>query len=326
MASQATEVRDFIESNWGTGPPLDDRLSKVPLDNMKEIVRFFDRDQVYGNEWTKAVVVRKINDTMDEDRTIAPTYIETIDKYVFTLYYRVIDVQEISYSEALEDVEEMGRELQRILKLMWDPNNQIGPYMNARYYWVKEDLTNGAQPDLRRTLYLSLSVVESDNDEVYSGFGSGLILDAGETIGDDPPAQDYSYTEVSQVNISEGFETIPYLTKDSSTNGYGVPYLSRGIFRGAFTMVTQAVRSDIEGSTTDKISQMYLMQLQSPLIGQHATLVLLHSNTNTENPVNTMTTKSFVKVTRVEKISSVTDLLQYRITGSLTKPSEYSFA
>ena len=325
MASQATEIRDFIEVNWGTGPPLNDRLSKVPLDNMKEIVRFYDRAQVPGNEWTKAVTIEKINDMMDEDKDVEPTITLTADKYEITVLYRVVDVQEISYSEALEDIENMAREVQRIIKLIYDPVNSIGPYMTASYHWVQEDHTDSNQPDLRRRLFLSLAVLESESDEVYNGFGGMLVIDAGETEGDNPPAGDYEYTEVYQVTITEGFETISYLTKDVVTNGAGVPYLSRGIFRGQFSLITQAKRSDIEGNTTDKISQIYKMQTQAPLIGQHAKAVLLHSVTNNESPVSTFTTKSFVKITQIQKYSSVTDLVKYTITGTLYKPSEYIF-
>lgn len=320
MVSQATEIRDLIEAEWS----LTGRLSKTPADNMKEIVRFFDRAQVEGNEWTKAVVVKKINDEMDEDREIAPTYIQTTDKYEIEMHYRVVDVQEISYSEALSDVEEMARETQRIIKTVYDPVNAIGPYMMASYSWDEVDHRDSNQPELIRILYLSLAVMESDSEEVYSGFNATLVMDAGDTIGDNPPAGDWEYSEVFQVNISEGFETIPYLTKDI-TNGRGVPYFSRGLFRGELTFLTQAKRSDIEGTTTDKLSQIYKMQEQSPQIGQHAKAVLLHSNINTESPVSTMTTKSFVKVTQVEKISEVTDLLKYRVTGTLYKPSEYIF-
>ncbi len=320
MPSQATEIRDLIEAEWS----LTGRLSKVPLENMKEIVRFFDRAQVEGNEWVKAIVVKKINDSMDEDKSIEPTFINTTDKYEFEVRYRVVDVQEISYSEALEDVEEMAREMQRIIKTVFDPANAIGPYMTAEYRWGETDWRAGAQPELIRKLYLAFSVMESDSVEVYSGFNGMLIYDNSESQGDNPPAGQYEYTEVFQVNISEGFETIPYLTKDI-TNGRGVPYLSRGIFRGQFSAITQAKQSDFEGTTDDKIPNMYTMQSNPPLIGQHSKAVMLHSNTNTNTPQSTMTTKSFLKVSRVEKVSSVNDLLQYRITGDLYKPSEYIF-
>ncbi len=321
MVSQATEIRDIIETDWS----LTGRLSKVPLDNMKEIVRFFDRDQVLGNEWPKAVVVRKINDEFDENRNVHPTFDETIDKYEITLYYRVVDVQEPSYSEALDDIEEMATELQRILKLQWDPSTGLGPYFTSDYYWTKADHVDSAQPELRRTLFLTLSLLEAP-PEVYLGFKGVLALDVTDTVADAPPSVDYTYTQVYQVDITEGYEQIPYLTKDTS-RGRGVPYLGRGLFRGTFTAFTQGKRSDLEGSTIDKITNIYKTQTLAPLVGLNAEVVFLQSNINTETPTpSTFTSRSFMKINQIQEISSVEDLLIYRFSGTLTKPTEYIFS
>lgn len=321
MVSQPTEIRDILEAQWS----LTGRLSKVPLDNMKEIVRFFDRQQVEGNEWPKAVVVRKINDEFDEDKNIRPAFTETIDKYEITLYYRVVDVQEPSYSEALQDIEDMAKETQAILRTQWDPANNVGPYFTSRYYWLKEDHLDQAQPELRRTMVLTLSTLEGGTEDVYTGFSGVLIIDAGETQADNPPGVNYTYTEIYQLNIAEGWEQIPYLTKDI-VNGRGVPHLGRGLFRGTWTAETQATKDDFIGNTIDKIPNIYIPQENSPLIGQQASIVMLHSNSNTETTPNVMTTKSFMKINRVEKISDSEDLLKYKLSGTLTKPTEYSFA
>lgn len=321
MVSQATEIRDILFDEWS----LTGRLSKVPLDNMKEIIRFFDRSQVEGNEWPKAVVVRKINDEMNENRNIGPIFTETIDKYEITLYYRVVDVQEPSYSEALQDIEDMATETQRILSLQWDPINGVGPYFTASYYWVKDDHVDSAQPELRRTVFLSLSLLESA-PEVYSGYKGVLALDVTDTVADSPPASNYTYTQMYQVDITEGYEQIPYLTKDTS-RGRGVPHLGRGLFRGTFTALTQAKRSDLEGSTIDKLTNIYKTQSLAPLIGLNAEVVFLQSNQNTETPTpSTFTSRSFMRINQIQKITSVEDLLKYRFTGTLTKPTEYLFS
>ena len=322
MTSQATEIMEFIETNWS----LTGTLSKAPTDSMKEIVRFFDRDQVEGNEWAKAIVVRKINDEQKEDRTVHPNYIELIDKYDITIYYRVLDVQFASYSDALDDVELMGTELQRILDLQFNPASAIGPWFTANYYWLAHDHRDSAQPDLQRTMRLRLAQVTGIDDKVYSGYDGILVFDTSDSVGDLLPASDFTYESLGDVSISEGFVQIPYLTKDTraSRGGAGIPYLGRGAFAGSFTAVTFAQQDNLQGTTVDKIPNIYLPQNNAPLIGQQATAVFL---TTEMNPAGSLaTTKSFVKITTVEKITGAAELVRYRIAGQLIKPSETSFA
>ena len=215
MVSQATEIRDLIETNWDSQDNLNDRLSKVPLDNMKEIVRFFDRNQVEGNEWPKAVVVRKINDDEKEDRTVHPNFIELTDKYEITVYYRVVDVQEQSYSEALDDVESMGTEVQRILDLEFNPSTMTGPLFTANYFWFASDHLDSNQPELRRTMKLTLYQIVGIGDKVYSGFDGTLIFDDSDSSGDNLPGADFTY----QVPIPDGKNFEMYLLPEPNISG-----------------------------------------------------------------------------------------------------------
>ena len=81
MVSQATKIRDLLFNGWD----LTGDLSKTETDNMKEVVYFFDRQQVEGNEQTKAVVVRKINAEGKENQVEYPNFIEIQDVYEITL-------------------------------------------------------------------------------------------------------------------------------------------------------------------------------------------------------------------------------------------------
>jgi len=319
MVSQATEIRDIIEAEWS----LTGRLSKVPLDNMKEIVRFFDREQVLGNEWPKAVTVKKINDDEKEDRTVYPNYIEITDKYEITLYYRVVDVQELSYSEALQDIEDMGTELQRILDTVFDPATMTGPWFTANYFWLARDHVDSAQPELRRTVQLTLFQVTGTTDQVYTGLDGILVFDTSDSSGDNLPGANYQYEAVTGVTSREGFEQIPYLTKDI-TLGKGVPQLGRGVFSGTFEALTFAHQTNLQGNTLDKIPEIYLPQNNSPLIGEQGDVVFLYSTTNPAG--STITQKSFMKISNIQIITSDQSLVQYKITGQLSKPSETTFA
>ena len=85
MPSQAEVIKDLIETNWSLGG----ELSKTGTDAMEEVVRFFDRKQVQGNEWPKAVTVEKINDEADENRKVHPHFTEVRDVYRITCHFRV---------------------------------------------------------------------------------------------------------------------------------------------------------------------------------------------------------------------------------------------
>jgi len=218
LTSQAETIRDLLFDNWS----LTGELSKTPTDNMKEIVYFFDRKQVEGNEQTKVVTVEKIDATEDEDEVVHPNFTEKTDKYEITLYYRVVDVQQVSFSTALDDIEQMATETQRILRLAFNPTTTTGPFFTKSSRWEKFDMTDQAQPQLERKLSMVLSNVTSANSEVFIGYGGILLFDTSDSKGDDLPATDFEYTELLDVGISEGFDQIPYLTKDVLTNGRGV--------------------------------------------------------------------------------------------------------
>jgi len=262
LTSQAETIRDLLFDNWA----LTGNLSKVPLDNMKEIVYFLDRQQVEGNEQTKAITVEKINATEEEDRVVHPNFVENIDKYVITIYYRVVDVQQPTYSDALNDVELMARETQRIIDIAFNPTTGTGPFFIKRSRWEKQDMTDQAQPQLERKYYLTLSNVASENDTVFIGFSGVLIFDTSDSAGDNLPASDFEYTELLNVSISEGFTQIPYLTKDVLTNGRGVPYYQRGLYSGVFTAKIMAKKDDIDGVTAEKIYQIFKVQSNTPQI------------------------------------------------------------
>ncbi len=108
MPSQAEVIRDLIETNWS----LSGELSKTGTSAMQEVVRFFDRKQVQGNEWPKAVTVEKINDQADENTTKHPHFTEVRDEYIISCHWRVGDVDPATYSTALLNVEDMAKEVQ----------------------------------------------------------------------------------------------------------------------------------------------------------------------------------------------------------------------
>lgn len=319
MVSQAETIRNLLFDNWTLG----DELSKVPLDNMKEIVYFYDRRQVEGNEQTKAITVEKINAEGNENIVDHPSFSEVQDWYTITIYYRAVDVQQTTFSDALSNVDLMGQEIRRILEINYNPATTTGQFFLSKSRWTKRDMVDQAQPELIRAMEFQLTQITSKELQVFHGYGGILIFDTGESSGDNLPNSNYEYTELNDVVIREGFTQIPYLTKDTITNGRGVPYQQRGMFSGEFVATIMAKKDDIEGTTADKIYNLIKINNQSPRIGQNTKAVLLHDVTNNEDPTPaTFRTKSFMKISNIEKVGDVEGLIEFRLTGTLFKPTE----
>jgi len=95
------------------------------------------------------------------------------------------------------------------------------------------------------------------------------------------------------------------------------------MFTGTFVAFMNATVDNVSGSTTDKIENIYKPQSNVNIIGQIPEIIFLSSTTDA-NVDNTLTTTSFVKITRVEKIDGEASILKYKLTGILTRPTTYA--
>ena len=323
MVAAATTLKNTIETNWA----LTGELSKVSTGSgatlMDEVVQFWDRAQVVGNEVPKSVTVEKINDEGNEAVVKRPNFNEVSDIYEITVYYRIIDVDETNFSTSLDLIEDMAQEVVRILTTVYNPSTKTGIYFRTTSTWVNEDMYMGNQPELRRKLRFQLTTITSDNDEAYTGLSGVLVFDTSASAGDDKPVSDYTYLGVEGVKIREGYAQVPLLTKDV-TNGIGVPFQTRGLFSGTFTAIMVAIRDNIIGSELDKIQSIYRVQNNANLKRQNANVVLLHTVSDTQSTPEKFQTQSFMKIDNIFKDSMDEDLVKYVITGTLTKPSVFT--
>lgn len=283
---------------------------------MKETVKFFARPQTVGNEWTKAVEVRKINTEALQNEVEYPDYIEKRDIFEISCRYRVKGTNETQFNQAESDIEDMTEEVRRIVKTVYSPSGGNGVFHTATWDWRNRDNFNASKPELIRTLILTLLNVVSKSDEVFSGFGLVLTFDLSESANmDSAPSTDYVYTEAHDVQLSEGYSVTEALYKDNA-NGVRVPRLGAGRFRGTFSARIFTKKSDI-GTTAEKINKIYILQAN----GQHIEAALLHQTTNTEGTPATLSATSYVKVTNMVMNTNDTNLVQYTITGRLIKPT-----
>jgi hypothetical protein len=316
MVSQAETIRDLIESNWA----LTGNLSKTPTDSMKEIVRFFDRPQVLGNEWPKAVEVVKINKEEEEGIVEHPNFIEISDMYEVTLRYRVKDVQS-QFDQALTDIELMATELIRILDAQFSPSTSTEGYFVTRKRWRKDDHVDQAQPELKRILSMELTQLAGQDNTVYRGDEAVMIMDVSEMVVDNEPGGDYTYTELRELSIVEGYNQVQKLTKDT-TRGRKVPHYVNGVFSGVFSALLFTKTADLIGSTAETIQQLVKLQTGSGRISQKGEIVMLHQLQNLNSETNQ--TKSFMRINEVHRLTTDESLLAYRILGILTQPTEYA--
>ena len=323
MAAAATTLRDTIQSAWNLAGELSKVSTGAGATLMDEVVQFFDHLQVIGNEVTKAVIVQKINAETNETVIKHPNFNEIVDIYEITVRYRVIDVDASNYSTSLDLVEQMGSEVVRILKTIYNPFNTTGIYFRTMNSWTREDVDVGNQRDLRRKLRFTLTTITSDDEQVYSGYGGVLIFDTSASEGDSKPGADYTFVSVKNIDADEGFSQIPTLTKDVS-KGVGVPLLMRGQFSGSFSALMYAQKTNIIGSTIEKLQNIYRVQNSSSIRGQNAEVVLLRSNTNTEAPVSTLTRQSFLKINRIKENEPDEDLVSFTIIGTMTRPTIFT--
>ncbi len=267
---------------------------------MKEIVYFFDRQQVEGNEKTKAVVVRKINAEGKENQVEYPNFIEIQDVYEITLYYRVIDVQDVSFSEALSDIELMGTETLRILELAFSPSMDNGTFWQVDRSWYKHDMLDQAQPELRRTLTMRLSKITSFDGSLFKGFGGLLHF---ETING------HLYTEIENINTGGfGYPQIPENIVNTNT-----PVFFTGVLQGTLVADMYVSPNDISATEDFGINQIGTINTNSEVL--EATLIQLYEND--ASPVQRVTITTKVKVISALYIANVQQMMKFSLSAQI---------
>ncbi len=263
---------------------------------MSAVVRFYDRKQVEGNEWPKAVTVEKINDEGNENFIQHPHFTEVRDVYRITAYYRVVDVQVANYSLALTDVEDMGREIQRILETLFAPNATVGTFFIADHSWSKLDQLEQAQPEMRRTLTFTLSKIISENASVVTGFTGVLVFNA--------------HTYEAAYNVESNYGS-PQVAEPitGNPNGNKIPVYFTDPFEGKFSADMFLDTNDIGAAAHDV-----------NIIGDHladgevreASFIQTYTNVT-----QTVTLTTLLKVTNVVPVGFKENLVKLRLDAEV---------
>ena len=310
MVFSADTLRDFIENAWS----LTGRLSKTATDNQKEIVIFYAYPQIVGNETSKAVTVQKINALENELVVQHPNFNEVSDIFEIELRYRTTDVQKVSRDESFSDLEDMGDEVVRILKLQFSPGNNTGIYFRVRREWQRlDDYLTTTQPDLRRRLRFTLTTLTSDSPEVYTGFGGVLVYDKDQGTGNQP-SQDYEYTEVDNVRQKGGTKVAKLLTRARRN----IPQRFSTQYTGEYTFETKAKQSDINSGSTNFLNQLGAMLSNN----EHPEVFLIQSVNNGSG--NTLNQSTRMVITDFEQLYDVEELVAFKLTGDVFQPPVFT--
>lgn len=312
--SEAQSIKELLFDNWS----LTGELNKNVVNNMTEPVHFFNRGQVPGNKFAKAITVQKINTIGNENIIEHPTFFEQSDTFEVTCFLQVPDSADDVFSVWIDLMEQMTGEVTKILSSRFSPANGEGQFFRVNIGWNRDDTFFPDDPELTRTLRFSVTRIFSNNDEVFLGYNGVLAFQVLGSVGDNLPTSDYVYTQVYRVEVLQGWRNLPYITTDEPTS-VAVPIYFRGSFSGRFSCLMDLKKSDIIGNTLNILSQIFQPQSE----GELGTAVFLHNVTNTESPTETLSESIPVNITQIEKITENEQLVKFHIRGNLTGPSTF---
>ena len=313
--SDAQTVKELLFDNWA----LTGELSKTVVGDMDEVVHFFDRDQIPGNKFAKAVTVQKINAIGNEKIVEHPKFFEQSDTFEVSCFLQVPDGAEDVFSVWIDLMQQMTSEVTRILKTVYSPSTDTGEFFRTNTAWTRDDTFATDDAMLARTLRFDLTKLVATSTEVFLGYSGALAFDTSASTGDSLPTSDYVYTEVERVQTIQGWRNLPYITTDAPQTT-AIPIYFRGGFSGQFSCQMYLKKSDILPSTLNALDQIFLPQSN----GELGTAVLLSSTPNTEATPDILTESIPVNITSIEKISETEQLVKFFLRGNLTEPSSFT--
>lgn len=313
MTYEAQTLKDILFTNW----TLLDRLAKVGTDNTPRPVFFFSRKQIKDKIESKAIEVIKSTPLTTQKNT--EFYTNETDEFLIRVVYKLqgttIDDWDISES----DVELMEKEIDKILKTVYDPQAGVGIFFASDLVWVNNDIINQTDHDpyIVRELRLSLTRIISRNSGVFNTFDRGVLFVVSESSNmDTPPTADFDYVEVFDITGTQGFR-VRELDVTDNPDGVGIPIYYAGRFSGLL-MLKSYFSEEHLGNDASKINQIYKRQQN----GEHITVAIIQIYSNNNGTIYTETTLCLV--TEIRKPNPMSTLKTWEITAKIIKPTTES--
>jgi len=138
-----------------------------------------------------------------------------------------------------------------------------------------------------------------------------LKFDVSESNVDSAPLADYTYTEVFDVDLSEGYRDIP-----EKYTGSSVPLHYAGDFVGTLICNIPVKAADL-GSTGDKLNKLITLRTT----GEKPDVTFIYTNKTGGASPSTITETFTVEPDTLQRLYRYQDTVVYRLTATITTPS-----
>jgi len=174
----------------------------------------------------------------------------------------------------------------------------------SRSEWRKEDLVDGNQVDLRRTMQFTLTKIRSETPQVYEGY-KGVLSFGGHT-----------YAEVYNTETSYGSEQIAEpITDNIGSNLNKIPLYFTAQFQGGFNADMFISTADISAASSFGINTIGDHEGQGEVLES----TFLQTYNNTVGTPETLTITTLLRITRAIPVAFIEDLVKFRLSAEITR-------
>jgi hypothetical protein len=146
-----------------------------------------------------------------------------------------------------------------------------------------------------------------------------LVFDLSGSTVNSPPGADYTYTNIYDVEISEGYASHEEMVS-SNPKGPNIPVHFSGKFRGRFLGKIHAKNLDL-GVTGDKLNQMFKLGTATNINGEKQEIDFIYTNKTADDTPSSIQEVVHLEIDDIQRAYSPTNQVEYRIIGTLIAPS-----
>jgi len=313
MTYEADQLKEILRIGWSLTGSLS--AENTPASNgINRPIKFYAREQIKDKIESKGIEINKSTPIISQKNT--EFFTEETDEFTIKIIKKLNGTSVAGFDESETDVELMELEVNRIIQNTFNVQSGIGIFWTSDLTWRDADEINKEKSDpyIVRILTLRLTRIISRNSNTFDSLHRGILFDISQSDNmDSPPASDFDYLEVFDIEDTEGFRDVE-LDVTENPDGLGIPLYYAGAFSGILVMNAYVNESDI-GTTSDKINQIYKRQSNGEKI--EAAIVRSYTNNNSK----TLFITSFIRVQSVRIVEPKTNLMTFQILAKIVKPS-----
>jgi len=310
---EAETLKEILRVGWSLTGNL--AAENTPASaGLNRPIKFYSREQIKDKIESKAIEVNKSTPIISQKNT--EFFTEEIDEFTIKIIKKLNGTSVVAFDESETDVELIELEINRIIQNTFNPQTGIGIFWTSNLIWRDADDINNVKSDpyIIRILTLRLTRIISRSNTVFDSLNRGvLFIKSASDNMDNPPATDFDYLEVFDIEDTESFRDVE-LQVTENPDGLGIPIYYAGAFSGILVMNCMLNTSHI-GNTSDKINQIYRRQNNGEKI--EATIFRFYSN-NASEFLNIITQ---IRVQSVKIIEPKTNLMTFQILAKIISPS-----